>query len=231
MPLCICSSEHSTPCFCPACSKDNAPPDWVQIGGVWVLSPKVVLDLRSQGAREQQRPYEQQCQQQYQPPSQQPQQYPHQQSYRQLPAVAAPPAPAPVRTAVRPAALPSAVPSSGAAHGRRVAQQQYPSLSQGMVPFPPKHSEDASVLDHCLDDLQAVAKRDVAEGASEATEQNTCKVARAEGAQWVHIFAGAQCVGSAATSTEQRYQNASEQGPSRVSGPEGFRDEPPCLMQ
>ena len=130
--------------------------------------------------------------------------------------------------------------------GQRLAPQDYPSLAQGVMPLPPKHSDDAMVLDHCLDVLQALTKSDVAEAASEATEQRVVAsdVARAdaEGTQWVHIFAGSQCVGSAvSTSMEQPSRNALEQQDgarlSRVCGPQGSpydEDEPPpspCLMQ
>ena len=90
-------------------------------------------------------------------------------------------------------------------------------------------------------DLQALADRDVAVGAPEATERRvvaSSEVARVDedGAHWVHVFAGSQCVVSAVcTSTEQWSQKAPEQGQSRVYGMEAPpHDEPPpspCLMQ
>ena len=138
--------------------------------------------------------------------------------------------------------------------GQRLALQECPALAQGVMPLPPKHSDDAMVLDHCLDVLQALAKSDDApmlqcanapvlrrrigcngaeaasEAASDAMVQRVAaselRRADAERAQWVHIFAGSQCVGSAAcTSTEQPSENALELQDlahlSRVSGPEG----------
>ena len=64
--------------------------------------------------------------------------------------------------------LPAVPPRAAAtaAHGRRLAQQQYPSLAQGTVPLPPNRSDEAVVLDHCLDAMQVLAERDVAAAAS-----------------------------------------------------------------
>ena len=206
-------------CCCPCCSKGSASPGthWVQVEGIWALSPNVVpalgqgvLSGRGCGGHELQQPY--------------------QQLYCQLLAVGAPPALAPV---VLPAARSAAIAAvlAAAAHGRHLAQPQYPLPAQGIIPLP---CDDAMVLDLCLDDLQALAK-DVVEVASEATEQRVValEVARADeqGAHWVHTFSGSRCVGSAVcTSMEQPSQHASEQQDwfrcSRVYGPESSTRSP-----
>ena len=138
--------------------------------------------------------------------------------------------------------LPAVPPRAAAtaAHGRRLAQQQYPSLAQGTVPLPPNRSDDeldhfidTMRLDHCLDVMQALAERDVAAAASEAAEQRVAG-SEAAGAGTVQVFYGSRCVGRfASTSTEQQPQRASEQGPSGVSSPEGSDEPPPapCKMQ
>ena len=131
--------------------------------------------------------------------------------------------------------LPAVPPRAAAtaAHGRRLAQQQYPSLAQGTVPLPPYRSDEAVVLDHCLDAMQVLAERDVAAAASEAAEQRVAG-SEAAGAGTVQVFYGSRCVGRfTSTPMEQQPQRVPEQGPSGVSDPEGS-DEPPletCNMQ
>ena len=226
-PAAKCRTPDPTLCSCPCCSKGSASGlYWVQSDGAWALSPNMVPEQSI--AHEQQQQY-------YQHP------HHYQQAFYQIPAVAAPtaPAPAPVLSAVRPAALSAVlrVAAAAAADGR--TQQRYPSVTQGMVPLPPIHDDDAMVLDLCLDDLQELAQ---AEAVSEATEQRVVASEGArtgeEGARWVHLFAGSQCVGSAVY-TSAEFQNASmQQGGvrlSHMSSSEGYpHDEPPpspCIMQ
>lgn len=125
--------------------------------------------------------------------------------------------------------------SATAAHGRRLAQQQYPSLAQGTVPLPPYRSDEAVVLDHCLDAMQVLAERDVAAAASEATEQRVA-VSEAARAGAVQVLYGSRCVGRfTSTPTEQQPRTAPEQDPSGVSGviDHGWNEPPapaPCAM-
>ena len=133
--------------------------------------------------------------------------------------------------------LPAVPPRAAAtaAHGRRLAQQQYPSLAQGTVPLPPNRSDEAVVLDHCLDAMQVLAERDVAAAASEATEQRVA-VSEAARAGAVQVMYGSRCVGRfTSTPTEQQPRAAPEQDPSGVSGVSEGSNEPPapapCAMQ
>lgn len=133
--------------------------------------------------------------------------------------------------------LPAVPPRAAAtaAHGRRLAQQQYPSLAQGTVPLPPYRSDEAVVLDHCLDAMQVLAERDVAAAASEATEQRVA-VSEAARAGAVQVLYGSRCVGRfTSTPTEQQPRTAPEQDPSGVSGviDHGWNEPPapaPCAM-